>query len=261
MPQLYKPGPSVKAFNLILAALLAIALSMIVCCDAKASGPRVIRSVSGGSCQINPFTGKKVCAQPVIQHHAAPVVSHHAVTAPVVKHHAAAVVQEHVVAQPVTKVGVQNVWYGVGQPVVQQAMMTRAMTEALNQYKFQAEVTANINGTVTGTSSGTTAPAAGFNSGHYGLPAAPVPTPGVPGTPQFSFTAPASLGPTLNASCAKCHAGDAKQGSFQFATATPATLAKAIKRVADGTMPPAGELSSQEKASALSEIAAIIATR
>lgn len=173
---------------------------------------------------------KGACPQNVQCVKAAQVVHQAAVV-----HHAAPVVVEHVAYQP----PVQNFFYSVGQPLVQQAAMTQAVKDALVEHQFQATVNATINGAVS---------SAGQFLQQQPAPQAPQPSAELP---TFSVTAPAA---GFTAKCAKCHANGQSKGGFSAEAATAEQRLAAIQRTMAGTMPPNGPLDPIEERAVVREL-------
>lgn len=137
--------------------------------------------------------------------------------------------------QPYYPPPVQNHFYAVGQPMVQQAQMAQAVRDVLSEYRFQAELSGSITGSVQGGTQGYAAPA-------YQPPAQPQP-------PRFNFSAPQQSN-----HCTHCHTGPDAKGQFSLEHATQEQLRSAYARLREGTMPPGGALSPEQQLEAIDEV-------
>jgi hypothetical protein len=202
----------------VVALLLVLFFAALSLQPAEARNRFSVRTSNVGSacqsCNVQKVVPQKVVAAPVV-HHAAPVVA-----APVVAY------------QQAYTPPVQNFFYSVGQPLVQEAQLARVVRSVVAEQQFNATVNATINGSISGATQGL-----------YQQPAPqwqppPEPMPPVQEPPTFSQTAPSQL----EQHCAKCHANGAAKGGFSLEGMTGEQLWSAIDRIKAGTMPPTGPL-------------------
>lgn len=228
----------------VVVALMALFFGAIALAPAEARQRFSQRQVSGcanGQCAIKQqaVVVQKVVAQPVV-HHAAQVV------------HAAPVVAQVAYQQPVYP-PVQNFFYSVGQPLVQEAQMTAAVKNALAEHQFKATVNATINGSVSGAA-----------QQFYQQQPAPQWQP--PPQPQQPWQPPAEPQPeerptfsqtghgALQEHCATCHANGKAKGGFSLDSMSGEQFWAAVDRVRDGTMPPASPLAAAARESVVKEL-------
>lgn len=212
----------------VVGVLLSLAAS-----PAEARNRFSVRTSSVGSacqsCNVQKVVAQKVVAAPVV-HHAAPVVA-----APVVAY------QQAYATPPV-----QNFFYSVGQPLVQQSQMAAAVKSALAEHQFNATVNATIQGSVSGAQQFIQQqPAPQWQP-------PPEPMPPVQEPPTFSQTAPSQL----EQHCAKCHANGAAKGGFSLDAMTGDQLWSAIERIKEGSMPPNSSLPAADREALAKELVA-----
>lgn len=211
------------------------AFFLLLCGPAEARQRFVQRSSSAcanGQCNLK--------QQAVVVHHQQAVVA-----APVV-HHAAPVVVEKVVQQAYVP-PVQNFFYSVGQPLVQQSQMAAAVKSALAEHQFNATVNATIQGSVSGAQQFIQQPQPAAPAPQWTPPAEPQPPNELP---TFSQTAPSAA----QQACGECHGSGKAKGGFSIQQMTGEQFWNAVDRIKDGSMPPGNPLSAAAKEAVVKEL-------
>lgn len=195
-------GPKLNCLNLRLGHVAALAVLVGMTAVADTHGRETCRGV----CRVAP----RVVSRPVV--------------------HSTQVVRE-IVHQPLHAAPINNVFYGVGQPLVQEAMLTRAVQTAIKDHQFNATVQATVNGSLSTLATNT-----------------PL------STTRNRSVAQGESRPTLNAACLSCHSESRASGGFVLPNATDQQKLSAARRVLEGTMPPAGGLPAEQRSEVIREL-------
>lgn len=187
---------------------------------------------ANGQCVKQQVVVQKVVAQPVVHHQA--VVAQPIYAAPVAAY-----------AAPT----VQNNWYAVGQPLVQQAALANAVRDVLAEQTFKATVNATIQGSVSGAAQQQFYQPAPQQQ-PWQPPAEPLPPAEPDAPPTFSQTGHGAL----QEHCAGCHANGAAKGGFSLDSMTGDQLWAAIDRIKEGSMPPQNPLADYAKEAVAKEL-------
>ena len=129
---------------------------------------------------------------------------------------------------PSTFIGNQNIFYGVGQPLVERATMAQAVRDAMEEYTFEAQVDATVRGVVSGS--------AGAAQGYAAPPA--------DSASRFNLQSGAP------SACVNCHG----QGKQQAGFTTAEEKLRAYQRIRNGTMPPSAPLSPEKQLEAIDQL-------